>query len=62
VNELACGQAQVAIDADLAAITDLSAYHVFLTAYGDFDLHVSKRGSEGFRVCAKDAAASGRFS
>jgi len=39
----------------------LSAYHVFLTAYRDFDLHVSERGSEGFRVQAKNATASGRF-
>jgi hypothetical protein len=61
-SELVCGQADVAIDRDFAAVTDLSGYHVFLTAYGDFDLHVSERGSEGFRVRAKDVAASGRFS
>jgi hypothetical protein len=61
-SELACGQADVVIDRDFAAVTDLSAYHVFLTAYGDFDLHVSERGSESFRVQAKDSSASGRFS
>jgi hypothetical protein len=61
-SELACGQADVAIDPDFAAVADLGAYHVFITAYGDFDLRVSKRGSEGFRVQAKDGTASGRFS
>jgi hypothetical protein len=61
-SEVACGQAEVVIDPDFAAVADLSAYHVFLTAYGEFDLHVSERAPHGFRVRAKDGGATGRFS
>jgi len=62
-GQLACGSADVLLDPDLAAVADLSDYHVFLTAYdADHLLHVDAQTPEGFRVQAKDPAASGRFS
>src|SRR3984893_3161591 len=32
-GQLACGQAEVSLDPDFAAVADLTHYHVFLTAY-----------------------------
>jgi hypothetical protein len=61
-STLACGQAEVRLDPDFAAVVDLSKYHVFLTGYDDFELRVSERTPAGFRVQAKDDTSSGAFS
>ena len=62
-GQLECGQAKVAIDADFAAVVDLSDYHVFLTAYDeDHLLHVANQTPGGFTVQAKDASTGGHFS
>jgi hypothetical protein len=61
-GQLACGQAEVTIDPDFAAVADLNDYHVFLTGYDDFELRVSGQTAAGFSVQAKDAASAGRFS
>jgi hypothetical protein len=62
-GELTCGRADVTIDPDFAAVADVSDYHVFITPYDTYtDLCVADRTSRGFRVLAKDAASSGRFS
>ena len=65
-----CGRAAVTIDADFAAIADLSDYHVFLTAYGIArPLYVEEQGPSGFVVRAEAAppaagerSSSGSFS
>ena len=60
---LRCGEAAVALDPDFAAVVDASDYHVFLTGDdGIFDLCVSSRASQGFRVKAQSADAAGEFS
>jgi len=61
-GQLECGAADVTIDPDFAAVANLEDYHVFLTAYGNFELHVSAHDATSFRVQAKDPSASGRFS
>jgi hypothetical protein len=62
-GQLECGQADITIEPDFAAVVDLADYHVFLTAYdGDHLLHVANQTPEGFTVQAKDTTASGRFS
>jgi len=61
-GQLDCGQATVQIDPDFAAVVDLEDYQVFLTEYGQHsDLCVADQTPTGFRVQAKDDAASGRF-
>jgi hypothetical protein len=50
--ELADGRAHVALDPDFAALVDTSAYRVFLTSYGRFQLYVERREAEGFDVVA----------
>jgi hypothetical protein len=61
--ELACGEAQVTLDPEFAAVADVSDYHVFLTAYDTHaDLCIAEQTSQQFRVLAKDPASSGRFS
>ena len=65
-----CGRAPVTIDADFAAVADLSDYHVFLTAYGIArPLYVEEQGPSGFVVRAEAAppaagerSSSGSFS
>ena len=53
-----CGRAAIAIDADFAAVTDLSDYHVFLTAYGiDRPLFVTEQTASGFVVNATESAS-----
>jgi hypothetical protein len=62
-STLACGQAEVMLDPDFAAVADLSKYHVFLTEYDAHnDLYVTERSANGFLVKAKDDASSGAFS
>jgi hypothetical protein len=56
------GCAFVDIDPDFAAVVDLAEYHVFLTGHDDFDLRVSERNQQSFRVFAKNAASAGSFS
>jgi hypothetical protein len=61
--KLVCGDADVALDPDFAAVVDTSDYHVFLTGYdGLSDLSVCDRTSEGFRVRATRGAGDGTFS
>jgi hypothetical protein len=48
--ELINGIADVRIDPEFALIADLSTYHVFLTAHGDFQMHVSERRPDRFTV------------
>ena len=66
-----CGRAAITIDADFAAVSDLSDYHVFLTAYGiDRPLFVEEQGPSGFVVrategvspVARGRSSSGSFS
>jgi hypothetical protein len=60
---LDCGQADVEIDPDFAAVAETDRYHVFLTQYDQHnDLCVSGQTPTGFRVLAKNGAAAGRFS
>jgi hypothetical protein len=62
-STLACGQAEVRLDPDFAAVADLSKYHVFLTEYDAHnDLYVTERSANGFLVKAKDDVSSGAFS
>ena len=62
-GQLDCGQADVVIDPDFAAVTDLEKYHVFLTGYdGQYDLCVTHRTASGFRVQSKSSAGAGCFS
>jgi hypothetical protein len=62
-STLACGQAEVMLDPDFAAVADLSKYHVFLTGYdGQSDLSVCERTSSGFQVRATSGTGSGSFS
>jgi hypothetical protein len=50
-GQLDCGQADVTIDRDFAAIANLDDYHVFVTVYDQHnDLMVSDRTPAGFRV------------
>jgi len=58
-----CGRAAVTIDADFAAVADLSDYHVFLTAYGIArPLYVEEQDPSGFVVCAEAPPAAGERS
>jgi hypothetical protein len=60
---LACGQAEVRLDPDFAAVVDLAKYHVFLTQYDEHNvLCVSERSANGFLVKANDDSSSGAFS
>ena len=62
-GQLECGTAEIAIDADFGAVVDLSDYHVFLTEYGGHnDLSVAEHTPAGFRVEARDATSTARFS
>lgn len=61
-GQLDCGQADVAIDPDFAAVVDTDGYHVFVSGYDDFELRVTDRTGTGFRVLAKDLTSAGRFS
>lgn len=56
---LACGRAEVTIDPDFAALTEMDGYQVFLTGYDhDHVLHVTNRTPCGFRVLANLALAA----
>ena len=59
-GRLECGRAQVAIDADFAAVVELAAgYHVFLTEYNsDAVLRVRQRTPQGFQVEADATLAT----
>ncbi len=60
---LVCGEAQVTIDRDFAAVVDPADYHVFLTGYdGAADLSVYDRTPQGFRVSAKSGNGESTFS
>src|ERR1700730_14622933 len=62
-STLACGQAEIRLDPDFAAVADLSKYHVFLTQYDEHnDLCVTERSTNGFLVKAKDDTSRGAFS
>jgi hypothetical protein len=62
-GQLQCGQADVTIDPDFAAVVDLSKYHVFLTQYDEHNvLCVTQRSAHGFLVKANDDTSSGAFS
>jgi hypothetical protein len=63
-GQLACGQADVTIDPDFAAVANMDDYHVFVTPYGrrDIFLSVTEHTPSGFRVEAQDQTAIGRFS
>jgi hypothetical protein len=65
-GQLTNGHAEIPIDAEFALVADLSAYHVFLTAHGDFHVHVSERGPDRFSVRQTtgtgNAGACGTFS
>jgi hypothetical protein len=59
---LACGEAEVRLDRDFAAIVDATDYLVFITRNdGRSDLSVSDRTSEGFRVKATAGEVDGTF-
>jgi hypothetical protein len=62
-STLTCGQAEVRLDPDFAAVVDLSKYHVFLTQYDEHNvLCVRQRSADGFLVKANDDTSSGAFS
>jgi hypothetical protein len=62
-STLACGQAEVMLDPDFAAVVDLAKYHVFLTQYDEHNvLCVTERSAKGFLVKANDDTSSGAFS
>jgi hypothetical protein len=61
--QLECGQADVTIDRDFAAVAALDKYHVFLTGYdGQYDLCVTHRTPTGFYVRTKSGVGDGAFS
>jgi hypothetical protein len=61
-SQLACGQADVTLDPDFAAVVNLDDYHVFLTTYGGHDvLSVTNQSASGFRVETKDRTSADRF-
>jgi len=49
-GQLACGQADVTIDPDFAAVVDTDDYHVFLTDHSGQYLSVTQRTPKGFTV------------
>jgi hypothetical protein len=58
-GQLECGQAEVKIDPDFAAVADLSTYHVFLTGYDiEQPLYVTHRTPSGFTVKVDAAIAA----
>jgi hypothetical protein len=62
-GQLECGQADVAIDPDFAAVADTRDYHVFLTQYDQHnDLCVTGLTPAGFRVQARNAGTDAKFS
>jgi hypothetical protein len=62
-GQLDCGQAEVTLDPDFAAVVNVDDYHVFLTGYdGQSDLSVCERTSSGFQVRARSGTGSGAFS
>ena len=72
-GQLECGRAEITIDPDFAAVTDLSDYHVFLTEHESHQhLSVTDQTATGFSVEADlkmaalkgltDADLNGRFS
>lgn len=52
------GKAEVALDADFAALSHTDNYHVFLTAHNDHHLHVSQHAASSFTVEADTALAA----
>ena len=59
---LVCGEAQIRLDPDFAAVVDTAEYHVFLTGHhGRCDLSVGDHTPEGFHVQSA-ADAEGTFS
>jgi hypothetical protein len=61
-GQLDCGQAEVRLDPDFAAVVNLDDYQVFLTEYDQHsDLCVTDRTSTSFHVQSRDATADGRF-
>jgi hypothetical protein len=62
-GRLECGQADVTIDPDFAAVANMEDYHVFVTVYGQpNDLIVDGRTSRGFRLQAGNPASTAEFS
>ena len=60
---LVCGQAEVTLDPNFAAVADTEEYHVFVTQYDEHnDLCVTRRTAAGFLVKAKNSASSSAFS
>jgi hypothetical protein len=62
-GQLECGEAEITIDPDFAAVALLDDYPAFLTQYGGMDvLSVTEQTSTGFRVETKDRTSTTRFS
>ncbi len=60
---LAGGKAEVKLDADFAAVVDMSKLHVFCMPHDEHHLHVAQRTASGFAVTAAPsttAAAAGK--
>jgi hypothetical protein len=62
-GQLQDGKAVIAVDPLFAQTVDLNEpYHVFLQAYADAELYVSKRTAAGFEVHLREGAANAEFS
>ncbi|HEY7059687.1 MAG TPA: hypothetical protein VH458_24295 [Vicinamibacterales bacterium] len=60
--QLDCGQTEITIDPDFAALVNLDRYQVFLTEYDQrSDLYVTNRTPVGFYVHGRDADLRARF-
>jgi hypothetical protein len=59
---LVCGEADVALDPDFAAVIATHDYHVFLTPYEDVVLYATATTASGFRVRAREPQATSQFS
>jgi hypothetical protein len=55
-GQLVAGKADIRLDPDFAAVVDTSHYHVFLTAHGDYQVHVEERTGAGFVAQATSGA------
>jgi hypothetical protein len=57
---LSGGKADVKLDADFAAVADMSDYHVFITTYADSNGHyVANRNGTGFTVMERNKGTGG---
>ena len=62
-GQLACGQADITLDPDFAAMVHLDDYHVFLTPYGGSDvMAVTDRTERGFHVAVMNETSDAAFS